>query len=145
MSSLSAQVTLDLDGGQVYYIELNGVNYQTNDSSITLDLDKTENVLKVRTEKDCQGSFEKTIVLADAILAYPNPIGNEDMTIYVGSLSSEQVNISLFNVSGTRVFRKAYVPEAGTLRMNLSNFPGGVYLLNVSTQQSLKTFKIIKR
>ena len=145
VSSLAAQVTLDLDGGQVYYIELNGVNYQTNDSIITLDLDKTENVLKVRTEKDCQGSFEKTIVLVDSILAYPNPIGTEDLTVYVGSISSEQVNITLYNVSGTQVFRKAYIPEAGTLRMNLSKFPGGVYLLNVSTQQSLKTFKIIKR
>jgi hypothetical protein len=121
------------------------VNYQTNDSSITLDLDKTENVLKVRTEKDCQGSFEKTIVLADSILAYPNPIGTEDLTIYVGSISSDQVTVSLFNVTGTQVFRKSYVPEAGTLQMSMSRFPGGVYLLNVSTQQSLKTFKIIKR
>lgn len=145
VSSLAAQVTLELTGGELYFIELNGVNYQTNKDSIVLQLNKTENVLRVRTNKYCQGSYEKTIILADSIFAYPNPIGNEDLNIYVGDLSSEQVNISLFNVTGAQILRKSYTPEAGALRINLNRIPGGIYLLNVSTNQTLKTFKIIKR
>ena len=145
VNTLSAKITLDLQGGTVYYINLNGTNYQTSENQITLDLDKTENFIKVTTDKDCQGSFDKTVILEDDILAYPNPIGNEDLTLYVGQLSSDNVRVSLYNVTGAQLYSKTYVPEAGTIRMNISNFPGGVYLLNISNQQSLKTFKILKR
>ena len=140
-----SKVTLDLEGGQVYYIELNDVFYQTTESQITLELEKTENKLRITTDKFCQGSFEKTIILTDQILVYPNPVGAEDLSVYVGQVSTEEVRINLYNSVGTLVSTQTYVPEAGLIRMNLSDYSAGLYLLNISTNQTLKTFKLIKR
>jgi len=70
VSSLKDEVTLSLAGGKEYAIELNGIIHITSESDITLPLDKIENILTVRTDKDCQGMYSETIVLSDKIFIY---------------------------------------------------------------------------
>ena len=145
VNTQASKLTLELSGGEVYYIILNGENFQTNSNTIVLDLNKTENTLKVKTAKECQGEFVKTIVLSDEILAYPNPIGHEFLNVYVGQLSSPEARLQLFNINGTLVHAENKTPENGAIQLDLSLYPDGIYLLNVSTNQLLKTFKILKR
>jgi len=145
VDNLQGQITLELSGGSVYFVTLNGNTVQTQEREITLKLDKTENKLRVTTDRPCQGSFEQTVVLQNRILAYPNPVGNEDLTVQVGNTQSETVTVSLYDLGGTTLLRKRVTPQNGIIRLNLSSYRGGVYLLNVSTERSLKTFKIIKR
>ncbi|MBT8234796.1 MAG: thrombospondin type 3 repeat-containing protein [Bacteroidia bacterium] len=145
VSSLDNKVTLDLDGGKVYTIEVNDEVYTTTESSITLPLDRVENVIKVRTEKPCQGVHEETIVLSDELLIYPNPIRNGIVSAYLGELSSEEVTVSLFTVNGSKVYSKRIRLDNKEVQINVSELPESVYLMNIRTARALINYKIIKR
>ena len=145
VSSLRSEVTLDLFGGKQYLIELNGEAFITTDNTITLPLNKIENTLRVRTDKDCQGIYEETIVLSDQILIYPNPVTTGELSVYLGSNEFEQVEVALFTVEGTQVVKKPYRPDNGFVRMNVTGMANGVYLLNIKTNNTLLNYKIIKR
>lgn len=145
VSSLRNEVTLSLSGGKEYLIELNGEAYITSESEITLPLNKVENVLTVRTDKDCQGTHSETIVLSDKIFIYPNPNTNGELNVYLGSSEFESVEMSIFSTTGAQVFRKPFRPENGHVRLNVSSLPEGIYLLNIKTDYSLLNYKIIMR
>lgn len=141
-----SKLTLNLSGGKLYTIELNNTIHVTSDSQITLPLNKVENTLSVKADKDCQGIYEETIVLSSEILIYPNPISNGELTIYLGSSDEfKQVETSLYNVSGTRVLKKMVEPDNGYVLLNMDRLSKGTYLLNIKTEKSLLNYKIIKR
>ena len=145
INSLRSEVTLDLSGGRQYLIELNGVAHITEESQITLPLDKVENLLRVRTDKDCQGTYVETIFLSSKVLIYPNPVTSGVMNIYLGSNEFEEVTVSLFNPSGSKVYQKGHSPNNGFVELNISDLAQGVYILNVKTQNSLLNYKILKK
>lgn len=145
VSSLNNEVTLDLQGGKVYTVEVNDKTYTTSESSITLPLDRVENIIKVRTEKACQGVHEETIVLSDELLIYPNPIRNGIVSAYLGELSSEEVTVTLFSVNGARVYSKKIRLQNKEVRLNVNELPESVYLMNIQTARALINYKIVKR
>ena len=145
VSSLADEVTLQLKGAVAYTIELNGEVFRTAESEITLPLNKIENVLTVKTDRECQGIYENVIVLSSNIFIYPNPNTTGELNIYLGSDEFNQVTTSMFNLSGTRVYAKTFAPDNGFVVMNISGLPQGVYLLNIETGKSLLTYKIIRR
>ena len=145
VSSLSDRVTLNLSGGKEYLIELNGEAYITSESEITLPLTRVENILSVRTDKECQGTYTETIVLSDKIFIYPNPNTDGQLNVYLGSPEFESVEMSIFTTTGVQVFSKPYRPDNGQVSMNVSNLPQGIYLLNIKTDNSLLNYKIIMR
>ena len=122
------------------------INYSiTSDSQITLPLTKVENVLRVKTDRECQGIYEETIVLTDQILIYPNPISSGELSVYLGSNEFERVEVSLFTIDGAQVMGKYYRPDNGYVRMPMNNLAKGVYLMNIKTENSLLNSKILKR
>ncbi len=145
VDSFDNKVTLDLSGGKSYTINLNGEVFRTTENQITLPLTKVENVLTVRTEKDCQGIFEEVIRLSDELLIYPNPISSGDLNIYLGNNRSEQVEIALFDLNGRTVFRKKYNTQNNEIRFNVDALSRGIYLLNVRTSTGLLNYKIIRK
>jgi len=145
ISSLKAEVTLDLNGGSRYFIDLNGEAFITSENEITLPLDKVENVLNVRTEKDCQGSYSETIVLSDKIFIYPNPTTDGELNVYLGSTEFDRVEMSIFTTTGTQVYHKPFRTSNGYVRMNVSGLAQGVYLLNIKTDNSLLNYKIVRK
>lgn len=146
ISSLDNKVTLNLSGSNLYTITLNGVVYKTSKSEITLPLDKVENNLSVKTDLDCQGSYNKTIIVSQNLLVYPNPISSGNLSVYLGSQITDASEISLYTVSGRQVYSKPVkTDELGTFSFNMDGFPSGVYLLNIKTKKSLLNYKIIKR
>ena len=145
VSTLKSEVTLDLTGGKQYLIELNGEAYITSDSQITLPLKQVENALRVKTDKECQGIYEETIVLSDRILVYPNPISSGELSVYLGSNEFEEVEVSLFTVSGSQIMDKPIRPDNGYIRMPMNGLAKGIYLMNIKTEKSLLNYKILKR
>ena len=145
VSSLSDEVTLDMQGGKVYTVEVNDQTYTTTESSITVPLDRVENIIRVRTEKACQGVHEETIVLSDELLIYPNPIRDGIVSAYLGELSSEEVTVSLFSVNGARVYSKTIRLQNNEVRINVEDLPESVYLMNIKTARALINYKIVKR
>ncbi len=145
VDSFDNKVTLDLSGGKSYTINLNGEVYRTSERQITLPLNKVENVLTVRTDKDCQGVYEEVIRLSDELLIYPNPISSGDLNIYLGNNTADQVELALFDLNGRTVFRKKYNTQNNEIRFNVDALPRGIYLLNVRTSTSLLNYKIIRK
>nr|WP_299344181.1 thrombospondin type 3 repeat-containing protein [Allomuricauda sp.] len=145
VSSLDDKVTLSLKGASAYTVEVNGEIFRTSQSEITLPLNKVENTILVKTDRDCQGIFEKVVVLSSKVFIYPNPTTTGSLNIYLGSDEFNNVNTSLFNLGGTKVYNKSYSPANGFVEMNISALPNGVYLLNIQTDKSLLTYKIVKR
>ncbi len=144
ISSLAPEVELDLQGGNEYFIELNGRSFRTTDSSIRLTLDKPVNELKVSTELGCQGAYTETIVLQAEPLIYPNPVGNEILNIYFGPEAVES-ELTLYSLNGARVFAKTLKEDKTEVEFDMSGYPSGIYVLNVRTDNGLKIYKIVKR
>ena len=145
VSTLKSEVTLSLNGGQEYVIELNGEIHLTSEKQITLPLNRVENTLKVKSDKECQGVYEETIILSDKILVYPNPISSGQLSVYLGSNEFEKVNVSLYTVNGEQVIGKIFRPDNGYVSMDMSGLAQGVYVLNIKTETTLLNYKILKR
>ena len=145
VNSLKGELTLELSGGKQYLIELNGEAYITSENQITLPLTKVENILRVRTDRACQGVHEENIVSSDKILIYPNPISSGELSVYLGSNEFERVEVLLFTVNGTRVIDKSFRPDNGYVRMEMSGLTKGIYLLSIKSDNSLFNYKILKR
>jgi hypothetical protein len=140
----SQTVELDLSGGQHYYIALNGENYNTDNNSISLPLVFGTNVLKVTTDKLCQGIFERELIVSDKILAYPNPV-ESILNLSLGMSVLKNTSVEIFDGSGRLVYSKKYGTQSGILSFDISNLTSGVYALRLSADNTLKIFKILKQ
>jgi len=145
VSSLKSEVVLSLKGGKEYLIELNGEAFITSENEITLQLNNIENVLSVRTDKDCQGTYSETIVLSDKILVYPNPVTSQNLNVYLGSDEFDEIQASIFSTDGRQVMGDFYKPNGGYINMNISGLPQGIYILNIKTDNSLLNYKILRK
>lgn len=80
------------------------------------------------------------------ISAYPNPVGEEDMTITLNNLNGKDVVISIRDLSGTEYYRTVLPLENGgktfTLSM-LKNLPKGIYFLMATSQDKVYTQRIV--
>ncbi|MBT8275849.1 MAG: T9SS type A sorting domain-containing protein, partial [Bacteroidia bacterium] len=140
-----SEVTLDLSGGKIYHIELNDIKYQTTESKITLSLSQIENLISVKTDKDCQGIYEETIMLSSEVIIYPNPISYGELTIFLGNYELKNVQITLYTINGVEVFNKPYSTLNNEVKMDFDTLPNGSYILNIKTEKSLLNYKLIKR
>lgn len=145
VSTLGKEITLDLSGGKEYRIVLNGQRYQTRASSITLRLDQPVNQLEVRTDQDCQGVYSQSITLTEEPIALPNPIDSGDLRVFVPAEDGSKIRIRMFSMSGSSLLNKEVVISDGEVKINMDGYARGVYLLNVTDQDQLYSYKIIKR
>lgn len=145
VGSLNKEVTLNLTGATKYYVTVNGIVYETTSSEITLPLLGQENKLSVKTDLDCQGVYEESIFLNEEVIIYPNPITSGNLNILLGNNSSENIAVSLFHVNGQNIFTKNYKNEDGKIMFNMDNLSIGIYILNIKANNSLLSYKIIRK
>ena len=146
VSSLESKVSLDLSGGKEYFITLNDEVFVTSDSKITLPLKLAENKLSIQTDKLCQGEHEETIFLSNEVLIYPNPIEGGDLTIFLGNLKKNTVELYLFGTSGKSViFKKPFTVTNNSVKFNVDRLSTGIYILNIRADDTLLTYKIIRK
>ena len=145
VSSLNNEITLGLLGGQKYTITVNDKTYQTTGKEITLPLDKVENQISVKTEKDCQGTYEEIVIMNSNAFIYPNPISFGELGVYLGNNVHEKAEITLFTANGVVVFKKSESTLGNELKINVDRLPKGIYILNVKAGKSLLNYKIIKQ
>jgi hypothetical protein len=102
--------------------------------------------LTIHTDKFCQGEHEETIVLSSEPIVYPNPIEGGDLTIFLGNLNLDNVELSMFSVSGKSVvFNKTIATTNNSIRFNVDRLPQGIYIVNVKAGAKLLTYKIIRK
>ncbi len=136
-------LTLNLSGSSLYNIELNGLLTQTTENSITLDLSKGANTLRVSTNIPCQGVFDETYFNWDSTLIFPNPTEN-DFNIVLKQRAIN-LNVSVFDIQG-RLFRQyRYSVEVSEFQVDTSDWPSGMYFINLKGNSINETHKLIKR
>lgn len=146
VSSLENKITLSLQGGAVYNINLNGKFYQTRKNEIVLPLETRENTIKVTTDINCQGSYEETIILSDELLIYPNPISEGNLNILLGNVPEGFIEMTLFDITGVKIFNKTInLNNSNRLTFNMDSYANGIYIINVKTKDELVNYKIIKK
>ncbi|WP_121049109.1 T9SS type A sorting domain-containing protein [Lacinutrix venerupis] len=87
-------------------------------------------------EYDSTLSVDAVSLSTNSIKLYPNPA-----TDVVNIKTNQTIeNVSVFNVNGQKVLE-----IANQSQINISNLPTGMYFLNINTNQSNQTIKILKQ
>lgn len=137
-------VSIDLSGGSVYHVELNGQVMNTTESKITLPLANGNNNLKITSDKICQGVIEKNINLAEDVLIYPNPF-NDILNLSIENAGTGKTRVRVHSLESKLVFFKEYLPNENPLSLDLTHLTTGIYLLEVSINNSTNIHKIVKK
>jgi len=135
---------LDLEGGESYRINLNGIITVTEKSEITLDLSSGENNLKVTTNKSCQGEHLQKIFVYDEVIIFPSIIENE-FTIVLPELDLQEVSYTVGSITGQIVIQKSITNIERQLKVNIENLTPGMYFVNVKSKTIDFQSKIIKK
>jgi len=138
-------VTLNLSGSDLYTINLNDKIFTTSDAEITLPIESDITKLSVRTEKECQGVHEETIDFSSKVVVYPNPIRSGDITVQLSAPSEEITEVQLNTFEGRTVMQKMLEPNETSIKLNADELQTGVYLLYVTINGTVETYKIIKQ
>ncbi|GAB1855365.1 hypothetical protein MHTCC0001_01990 [Flavobacteriaceae bacterium MHTCC 0001] len=125
LSNTKDSVSLDLEGSDTYIIDINGKEILTGSDEITLELNEGINVLKVKTDKNCQGVYEETFFVDTSFFLYPNPVENELSIAVTDKLLNSTV--SIYNALGTLVKTKEITLEENYI--DVSSFNKGVYIV----------------
>jgi len=137
-------VSLKLANGKDYVINLNGAITNTTDSEVTLNLSEGVNNLTVRTGKDCQGIFEKSILMSKKMVAYPNPF-TDYLFVNIGDKSLTMVGVKIYASTG-KLIQSRYLPvKNGTIVINGSHIAKGIYTLNIEMSSEISSLKIVKK
>jgi hypothetical protein len=141
----SSRINMTINGGEVYYITLNDETFITSESEVELALSKGVNKLSIRTNKECQGIYEKTFVVNSEPILYPNPVQNNSLFINTGLVETSAVPIEIYDVSGKLIVSKTYYPTSNTLEVDVSSISNGFFVLKITTAEKTYNYKIIKQ
>lgn len=115
----------------------NVVNHQ-----LSFPLDEGANVISIETDKICQGVFNDSVVISNAILS-PNPVA--DILKVDGLDLMTNVQIILSNLSGVTLLQEYRLIGNGTLEMNISNLSPGIYMLTIIEGDKEINLKFVKK
>ena len=135
--------SIQLGGSKRYNIDINGKLHIISQKNFTAKLKTGLNIIKISTDLECQGIFEKEIFISEEILYYPNPTrGEVDLYIYG---KDNRVKMSVFTTKGELLFfRNQSVLDSRKTKLDIRGIPPGTYLVKLEGSTIRKTFKIIK-
>jgi hypothetical protein len=88
-------------------------------------------------------TFQKTGSLSEEINIYPNPsVGI--FRIYLNANATDNMLVKVFDLSGLKIPATIYLIKKDYFEIDLSDFPPGVYLVQLRTSQAIISKKIIK-
>lgn len=135
---------LQLTGADLYHINLNGKEFNTNRAFVELQLEKSINTLRVSTNKDCQGTFEKTFVAQEAFLAYPNPF-QEELQLQTPFMNTS-FKILIYDLGGRTVMNHtANTDSHGNIQLDIVGLSSGTYILRAENEFISEIIKLVKR
>lgn len=140
----NSKLKLSLNGSDSYLIAFNEQLIRTSESEITLDLLQSRNTILVKTNNDCQGTYEEIVMLDNVPLVYPNPIVNDQLFVNTGFLNDASITIQVFSLTGNLISSNVYGPSRGRIDVDVSTLPTGIFILKIVTSTETFTHKIIK-
>ncbi|UOB18799.1 alpha-amylase family glycosyl hydrolase [Abyssalbus ytuae] len=144
INSTSGKLELNLKGGDMYFVTLNGVTTETDLNYLELSLKAGVNKISVSTGIECQGKYEKDIFVSDKITYYPNPTTNK--VILQSNTQGENINIEIFTSDGRLVKKLVKQTEAySPVSIETAGLKPGNYLFRITGKTINTTIKIIKQ
>ena len=136
--------TLSLEGGELYYVTLNNETLITAENETELQLVSGVNKISVKSNKECQGVYEKTIIINTEPLVYPNPVNNQ-LFISTHLLNRATIPIEIYDITGKRVVSKTYNATTNEIKVDLSELVNGLFILKIVTPENTYNYKIVKQ
>ncbi len=137
-------MSFDLSGGTNYSIDFNGLIFNTTAEEITLNLSNGINTIKIYTDLECQGIHNESIFLSNDVLVYPNPFNN-NFNIHIGNNDTETVDVVIYSSFGQVVMSSTLTAKNGSIALDGSGLPSGMYFASIKTKTSLTKLKIVKK
>ena len=144
INTVTKSVTVLMEGGTLYNVELNGVTTQTETGEITLPLKEGINTLRVTTDKDCQGVYEENIIIGNPVRVYPNPVSGTTFTIDIISQVEEAITVDIYSISGKRIYKRKLQETGVSVIVDAAAWPSGVYLISITGKHRKTIQKIVK-
>ena len=123
---------------KTYFFEFNNVDNQ----QLSFPLDKGANLIFIETDKNCQGIFNDSVIIDNAILS-PNPVADILTVEGLDEMANAQILIS--NLNGATAIAENSQISGGTLEMNISSLSPGLYLLTITNGEKEINIKFVKK
>ena len=136
------ELTLDLSGAEMYYVTLNGREYETSENKFILPLSNNKNVITIKTDLECQGVFKDEMILDNIPRIYPNPISGNFLNIKTGYSNLQKSLIEIYDLRGSLIYRGK---TDGSSKIDFSWIPKGIYILRITKNQKSFNYKIINK
>ncbi|MCV6631527.1 MAG: M12 family metallo-peptidase [Flavobacteriaceae bacterium] len=138
------QVIVQLQGAQSYEIEWNGSYQSTQENQLVLELTNGVNVLKVKTDKSCQGEVIKYLIHESEPIVY-HDIASQDTKLLLGFDSKKSYRYSIYDMGGNLVSPPRLISRGEhAISLHTQRLSKGVYLLKIEAGQKTRIQKIIK-
>ena len=108
-----------------------------------IELKKGVNFIEVKTDKFCQGTYTEEVFISEEVKFYPNPTKNNVNLYIYGKDNSVDIRVIDQNGNILRNNRNA-IQSSRKVRVNLGEFPKGIYLIQLSGKTVDKTVKIVR-
>lgn len=139
----TGNLSLNLGGSAEYQIVHNGNTNYINTSSYSLQLHKGLNTVQVKTDLDCQGTFEMNYFHSNEVKVYPNPVNN-NLKFVIGG-ADDSVEVVIFDIRGKVVMKKsASTSYFNRSSLDVSSLEAGIYFIEISSETINKNLKIAK-
>ena len=79
----------------------------------------------------------------NTLLTYPNPVADM-LNIDLTGIKNEEGRISILNIEG-KIFQTQKTSGMGTVSIDISQLPQGIYLCRYISGTETKTVKIVKK
>ena len=136
------ELTLDLSGAEMYYVTLNGREYETSENKFILPLSNNKNVITIKTDLECQGVYKDEMILDNIPRIYPNPISGNFLNIKTGYSNLQKSLIEIYDLRGSLIYRGK---TDGSSKIDFSWIPKGIYILRITKNQKSFNYKIINK
>ena len=136
-------INLTLSGSTSYVIDLNGKEYKTKQSYISIPLENGTNNIKISTDIPCQGVISQKIQGFSESLIYPSPFKDILKVDLRGILSTTQIVIT--NTAGKTVYSAFSNKIGGILEIDLTHLIPGAYYVRLSSNDFVITNKVLKQ
>lgn len=137
------KISVEMYGSTSFNIEFNDETFTTHNANLELQLQQGENILKVTTDLECQGSFEKRIFFGNHFLVYPNPFENQ---FYVfNGLENDDISVEVYSILGQLVLSKILKNNGTEMKVDTNQLTAGIYVVKVKSKSNTSSYKIIKK
>jgi len=133
-------INLQMSGGEVYSVNLNGTVYKTSQGSLSLPLKYGSNEIQVSTDKACQGIYNKAFSLTGPSV-YPNPFV-QILNVFVPGKSGL---VEIRNLNGKLVYSQTIGVQNQRLNIDLGHIASGMYVVKIKSEDSESFYKVIKK